>query len=158
MFQRWFRYAGREGQGLWCQGRIVVPSYASWRHRARKTEFGMKTQWQRGSRDWDGRAGGDARSSWDRPSTQYRRGRSESWTQGDHTVPNRWKARKTEDREFILFPEGTQYMSRVFVLLDMVKREYEEEIYRGDKEQTLVWRMDYKSVSTRRLVPEKCEK
>ena len=46
--------------------------------------------------------------------------------------------RKTEDREVILLPEGGQYMTRVVVLTDMVKRGYEEEIYIGDEEQTSV--------------------
>ena len=39
---------------------------------------------------------------------------------------------KTDDGEVILVPEGGQYMTRAVVLTDMVKRGYEEEIYRGD--------------------------
>ena len=38
----------------------------------------------------------------------------------------------SEHREVILLSEGGQYITRVVVLTDMVKRGYEEEIYRGD--------------------------
>ena len=44
------------------------------------------------------------------------------WQEGDHTLPRGWKMRKTGEREFILSPEGIQYMSRVVSVTDMVKR------------------------------------
>ena len=44
------------------------------------------------------------------------------WNDGNHTVPKGWKMRKTGEREFILSPEGHQYMSRVVAVTDMVKR------------------------------------
>ena len=63
-----------------------------------------------------------------------------------------------EKTEVILVPESGQYMTRVVVLTDMVKRGYEEEIYVGDEEQFFSLKDDNKSVSIRWSVLEKCGK
>ena len=48
------------------------------------------------------------------------------WGPGDETVPRGWRMRRTGGREYILSPEGLQYMSRVVALTDMVKRRCSE--------------------------------
>jgi len=43
------------------------------------------------------------------------------WNEGDETVPAGWKIRKSKEREFLLSPDGKQYISRIVALTDMAK-------------------------------------
>ena len=72
-----------------------------------------------------------------------------SWNQGDHTVPNGWKMRKTEDREFILSPKGRQYMTRVVALTDMAKRGFEEELL-----EEMRSKLQYEGWKTKQYLPK----
>ena len=151
MFQKWFRHAGRGGQEIWGQGWVTVPSSTSW---------GLRTTWLRR------KSGGGAYQA-----HRIRRGCRES--EHREFILFLTDGSESEHREFILFPmEGSESEDKEFILFltDGSEREHREFILfltdgseSEDKEfilflMTSVWRMDYKSVSTRWPVLEKSGK
>ena len=49
------------------------------------------------------------------------------WIRGDETVPVGWMIRRSKEKEFIMSPDGKQYVSRSAAIGDMVKNGCSEE-------------------------------